>query len=221
MTFKHLWVSAAAASLLVAGSAQAAVITSLFNTGVDASRTPAANHADEIHYTLDGGPNARVANQSNGYPNNVWIGDDAISSWIGPRGDNHLDGGQQYFDYRTTFTLSGFDFHTAAIIGRWAIDDVGADIRINGVSTNNALAPWNTWTNFAIASGFQAGVNTIDFIVYNDNSFGPTGLRVEMTGSANALSAAPEPAAWAMMLIGFGGLGAILRRRRSGVAIAA
>ena len=30
----------------------------------------------------------------------------------------------------------------------------------------------------------------------------------------------PEPAAWAMMLVGFGGLGAVLRRRRAMTATA-
>jgi hypothetical protein len=37
----------------------------------------------------------------------------------------------------------------------------------------------------------------------------------------NARAAVPEPAAWAMMLVGFGGLGALLRRRRSQVAMTA
>lgn len=31
----------------------------------------------------------------------------------------------------------------------------------------------------------------------------------------------PEPAAWAMMLVGFGGLGGMLRNRRSKAALAA
>jgi hypothetical protein len=30
----------------------------------------------------------------------------------------------------------------------------------------------------------------------------------------------PEPAAWALMLVGFGGMGAMLRRRRAQVAFA-
>jgi hypothetical protein len=35
---------------------------------------------------------------------------------------------------------------------------------------------------------------------------------------AAAVAAVPEPASWAMMLVGFGGLGAILRRRRQAAA---
>lgn len=218
-SIKYLLVAAVAAASLGGGLAQAATISSLYNTGVDAAGTPAANNASEIHYTLDGGWNARVANQSNGYPNNVWIGDDASSSWIGPKGDSQLDGGYQVYDYRTTFSLAGLDPTTASIIGRWAVDDVGLDILINGVSIHPQVAPWNSWTAFAVNSGFHAGVNSLDFIMENTNSWGPTGIRVEMTGTASA--GVPEPATWAMMLVGFGGLGALLRRRRSEAALLA
>ena len=42
-----------------------------------------------------------------------------------------------------------------------------------------------------------------------------------VSGNASFLQAAvPEPATWAMMLIGFGGIGLAMRRRRSGVALA-
>jgi hypothetical protein len=40
-------------------------------------------------------------------------------------------------------------------------------------------------------------------------------------GSFQASLAVPEPAAWALMLVGFGGLGAVLRRRRSIAALPA
>ena len=36
----------------------------------------------------------------------------------------------------------------------------------------------------------------------------------ETTNGAFSLTAVPEPASWALMLVGFGGLGAVLRRRR-------
>jgi hypothetical protein len=42
-----------------------------------------------------------------------------------------------------------------------------------------------------------------------------------LTGGVTLLSSVPEPATWATMLIGLGGLGALLRRRRMPVATAA
>ena len=53
-----------------------------------------------------------------------------------------------------------------------------------------------------------------------NNYFGNSvsGLRVEMTGTANTLSAVPEPANWAMMILGLGLAGAALRRQRQQIS---
>jgi hypothetical protein len=47
---------------------------------------------------------------------------------------------------------------------------------------------------------------------------GPMDIISLPTAAADAVSAVPEPAGWAMMLVGFGGLGALLRRRRAAAA---
>lgn len=46
-------------------------------------------------------------------------------------------------------------------------------------------------------------------------TFASSGNAFEFDGLVGAYAAVPEPAAWAMMLIGFGGAGVILRRRRA------
>ena len=51
-------------------------------------------------------------------------------------------------------------------------------------------------------------------------TFDSTGFSLAVTGP-EATGAIPEPATWAMMLLGFGGLGSVLRRRRSRVVFAA
>ena len=73
---------------------------------------------------------------------------------------------------------------------------------------------------------FDAGVNLDTF----SQAFGSaSGARLYSTGPAplrprtdglGAIAAIPEPATWAMMILGFGAAGAVLRRRRA-VAIAA
>lgn len=55
-----------------------------------------------------------------------------------------------------------------------------------------------------------------DVAVNGDNAL----TFVRCTGGYCGVHAVPEPATWALMLIGFGGAGALLRRRRGAVAIA-
>ena len=124
--------------LMMAGSARAGVISTLYNTGVDGLGTPLPNNTPEIHYALISGPDGntgvRVGDSTNGYPIGPWVGDDAISAWIGPNGDSVLDGSAGNYDYQTTFDLTGFDPTTASILGQWAMDNSPVDILINGVS---------------------------------------------------------------------------------------
>src|SRR5262249_45642139 len=73
--------------------------------------------------------------------------------------------------------------------GRWATDNAGTDILINGASTGQTSAGFDTFTPFQITSGFFAGFNTLTFKINNAGlSPSPSGLRVEMSGLA-----APEP----------------------------
>lgn len=69
-----------------------------------------------------------------------------------------------------------------------------------------------------LVSGSGEGANTAVLTTYryydvlsSSSSGGGNVLLRNMTGVA----AVPEPATWAMLLVGFGGVGAILRRRRS------
>jgi hypothetical protein len=205
------WFLSAFATLALSCATHAASINTVFNTGVDATGTPLADGTvGDPHYLLtsvpDGTTDLRVRTSIGGFPVPPWLGDDSISAWIGPNNDSIVDGSVGAFDYRTTFNLTGFDSTTASLAGQWSVDNEGLNILINGVSTGitaagptggDPTASFEQWTPFSISSGFVAGVNTVDFIVNNDG--GPTGLRVEMTGSATET---PEPAS--LMLLGAG-----------------
>jgi len=208
MTIRSTSLAVLAFAMAVTAPAFAADIP-LHNTGVDDSGNPLANGVLDTHYTLVGYDAPRAADESNGYPIGPWLGNDAKSAWIGPQGDSILDGPGGPYDYQVSFTLAaGLNPALTSISGRWSTDDVGYDILINGQSTGNYAPDFTNWYDFSINSGFVSGVNTIDFLVYNFG--GPTGLRVEMTGSG----AVPEPASWAMMLGGFGLVGGAMRSRR-------
>lgn len=203
--------------LLGAGTADAAFITTLYNTGVDASGNVLPNGTiGDPHYTLTSVPGGtttlRVVTSANGYPIGPWLGDDTTSRWIGPNSDGQLDGPSGFYNYHTTFDLTGFNLATVVITGRYATDD-GGSIVLNGATVGPPSGGFTSWTNFTLSSGFVAGINTLDFSVFNGG--GPTGLRVEIISAQGDLaSAVPAPAGAILFGIGLVGLAAFRALRR-------
>jgi len=189
-----------------------ALIGSLYNTGVSSSHAvlPDGTVGDP-HYALvlvpGGTTQTLVRSSTGGFPIPPWLGDDGSSAWIGPNNASDLDGPAGEYIYRTTFDLTGLIPGTASISGLWSTDNLGDDILINGVSTGQSISDpqsFRTFTPFTINSGFVEGMNTIDFVITNLPFDGrnPTGLRVEMTGTA---AITPEPAmgiAWSIAVFG-------------------
>jgi hypothetical protein len=191
--------------------AQAATITSLYNTGVDASKVVMPDQSfNDTHYTLTSVPGGTtttvVRRAAGGYPiaPGPYVGDNNLSAWIGPGNTYNFDGVPGNYVYRTTFSLTGLVASTAQITGKWATDNTGVDIRLNGTSLgiSQSNADLYDFVGFSIAAGspFVAGTNTLEFIVNNSLYPGnnppthPTALRVELTGTANSISTAvPEP----------------------------
>jgi hypothetical protein len=194
-------------------TANGAPITTLYNTGVNNSGSVLANNAPDPHYTLIApspvvGPTfARTS--ASGFPispGGPWVGDNTTSRWITP--SLNATGPNGNYTYRTTFDLTGLDPSTASITGRWATDNPGLDILINGVSTGQVnTIGFTAFTPFSINTGFTSGINTLDFIVQEQGVV--TGLRVEMTGTAAA--AVPEP--FSLGIFGTLTLGVVARRR--------
>ena len=183
---------AALASTICLPAAQGAslqAIGDLFSTGVDAGGTPLAEGAADPHYDFsavpagENPPGPIAINSSHGFPIGPWLGDNGTSSWIVP-GPSH-NGVDGDYVYRTTFTIpAGVDPTQVFVRGQGTSDNATTDVRINGVSTGvtfsgnfPAFDP-----QFTIQSGFQVGLNTLEFTV-NEAGGGPSGLRVELGGS--------------------------------------
>ena len=180
----------------------------VYNTGVDAAHAVLAAGAIDPHYA-----NGTTTVFVEGTINSLWLPNASTSKWVGPdAGDgSSLSGGTYTLTYRTTVDLTGFNAASAAITGRWATDNTGVDILLNGVSKGLTSTGFSAYSNFALSSGFVSGVNTIDFSWAN--SGGPGGLRVEfLTANANLNSQTPEPASIALMLSGVAAL-AFFRRK--------
>ena len=117
--------------------------------------------------------------------------------WIGPSPDNSTQQPSGDYDFRTTFSLAGLDPSTASITGVVAADNKVADIKLNGVSLGIAGGSMGSLLNYKITSGFSSGINTLDFIVNNDSTGGPTALMVSETGTTSV----PEPSAFAVLAL--------------------
>jgi hypothetical protein len=153
--------------------------TNLLSTGLSATGSVLPLNSVDPHYTFSGPdgtpPNTLADSDKNRVPNGP------TSRWIRVNDpDNHSLSDGLYHFY-VTFSLPASC--GALIMGRWTSDDHGVDIRLNGLPTgNNTPDPsWGSWYSFVITSGFNFGVNTLDFVVDNTHE-GNVALQVDMRG---------------------------------------
>jgi hypothetical protein len=126
-------------------------------------------------------------------------GDTALTLWTNEAGSVGIELGTWHILPASQYTTSN-----------------SALVTVSGISGINLTAGSTYWL------GVVAEGDSRNF--WNDNSIGVTGLvsvnSADFTGTLGAFDVrsadvgVPEPASWAMMLIGFGGLGLAARRRR-------
>ncbi|WP_028535637.1 PEP-CTERM sorting domain-containing protein [Paludibacterium yongneupense] len=208
-----------------AGAAHANVL-GLSNTGTSVAAGSDRNWSFEVGNS--GVFSAAQLVSAASFPlNGSWSSDSATSSWVAPQasyGGLVSDAANTAYTYQTTFTIGSNELaSTARLLGQWQADNYGVQITLNGHVISQTSMPgtgsgvgFQGWTPFAIASGFQQGVNTLDFTIQNTstgaaNIGNPSGIRVEF--STASISAVPEPETYALLGLGLAGV-LIVRRRR-------
>ncbi len=165
----------------------------LFGTGLDDTATPLAAGDTDPHWNVIDSPqgaSSAIVVAAPAAPG--WQGNIRSSQWISAD-DAGAANNPGIFTYETTLDLTGLDPATARVhLNVAAADDVQA-IYLNGVDTRIILPPasanpWTAFTSATIGDGFQAGLNTLDIVV--ETAGGPTGLQVQLSGTAVPVFAA-------------------------------
>ena len=126
-----------------------------------------------------------------------------------------------------TYTLS-FDWAGAQLINRTGdtfdalhvtFGDQSFDTStVNVTSGDTEGGGFSGWMHVTTTFKATSGSQTLSFLAVG----GPGGLPpIAALDAVSLTGGVPEPAAWALMLMGFGGLGAVMRRRRAMGALAA
>ena len=215
MNIRTLALAATGAALLSVSGAQAAVISWTHWTGSTASGATGSAGGIGVTYTgellgLSTYPQyTPVGSFSGGTVGNAPVGSDGTVELTG--GDSHSNtitfsqavlnpvmaiwslgqnGGPAEFDFTIPFTIQGGG--ASSQYGGSIITQTGTNVA--GIEGNGVIQ-------------FSGPIKSISFT--NPKSEYYYGFTVGDAGAA-----VPEPASWAMMVLGFGSLGAVLRRRR-------
>ncbi|HMX25992.1 MAG TPA: putative Ig domain-containing protein, partial [Blastocatellia bacterium] len=142
----------------------------VFNTGVDNNKKPLNLGTPDGHYSA-ASTNGSTAVLTVIQPQSNWV-TSPNARWIGKTEPG-------FNRFSTTFNLSGCDLTSVKIVGKFAAN-LGAQMFLNGGSTpivtNNGPT---AFTDFNITSGFQAGPNTLTFVVTQGPSV--AGLLVDIS----------------------------------------
>lgn len=185
---KLLLTAAASVALLAAGAASASVTTKIYSGHTDDGG--GAPYTDYVGTLVTDGITFATDTGYNWHPFGLFdFGSDSIGS-LSVAVEN---------DY--TFHLSSDD---------------GAVVYVDGVLLIDRGGPHGP----SVTDGFvhlTAGLHSYE-VQFFECCGGPSGLDFEIPIGVTFTGGVPEPATWGLMLVGFGGLGAVMRRRRALVA---
>jgi hypothetical protein len=227
MTFKLLAsVAASSALALWAGQASAAIFTVNLSGGPPTFQVTDDGFNTVTSYTFD------ISGFDPANLPSVQVGDEVILNLTFADGAITLPA-TSYIDVTSFYiTGDGFPLGDTATHGTTTLFSGGIGGAVVSSGTEGDASNFGTTTSDGVASDqnfFNVPAMTFDSLTTDffidriagstdPGTFGTLG-RAYFSADSRTLDVVPEPSAWALMLLGFGGLGAVLRARRQVLAI--
>lgn len=201
-----------------------------FNTGVNGSGNPLGINTADSHFTVNGPGTTPLTVVTIPFNPGYFVSGGnsigtATASWITTNTNGVVDTLTGLYTYSEAITNAGFGGGLFSYSGNWATDNCGS-ILMNGSAVagsgttiggganagcnGNIVANFQTLTPFSFTLSLGAGVNNLQFQVYNAGN-GPTGLLVD----SGAQGGVPEPSSILLTLTGAGLLAFGIRRRQA------
>jgi hypothetical protein len=209
---KLLLAAAAATALLSAGAANAAITVSIYHTDANAAAAAGnATIAQAATMVADATVTVGALNFTDA------PGNDSTTFKIGAFLNNPVGLSATVANFNlnnTYFLFTGSAFLNAGANALSVAHDDGLQMAFTGIPGFAVNQPGPTapvTTNFTVNAPVAGTYNFQ--LAYGEVQGGPAVLHLDLNNAP--FSGAPEPATWGLMLVGFGGLGAMMRRRRS------
>jgi hypothetical protein len=166
-------------------------VATLFNTGLDATRTVLAAGSSDPHYIITAAAQGSVGGNATVIQNHpAWLANDALSSWIGVLnpGTESVAAGSYY--YQTAFSLEGFLPSSVALSISVSADDSVSDVYLNGQALGLSFTGYSSFSApFVVSNGFKSVTNTLEFRTLNGGtSANPHGFRALVSGAGTAMN---------------------------------
>jgi hypothetical protein len=217
MKITNFFAVSAAAILLTAGAtaAQAGTYTNAPNSGnIGSFGSPDSQTYGEVFTAQETGSLTSFTMYLNGAIGGTLYG--GIGVWNGSPTFN-FGGGTSSIAYQSAQVAAN---HSGAYTFAPNVNLTAGNTYVAFLSVFGANNAGQGATTMPLGSGGGG----FDYFVWNNSNGGPASSSWNYFGNFGngrldlTFAAAPEPMTWAFMLVGFGGMGALLRRRRMAVA---
>ncbi len=203
-----LGISLGALAFSAAGAASSAIVITLEEAGGSSVHSTPGLSSSTVTGLLNGSEVVTLSTAGPA-PNTITTGGGGASTYSGPFDDFLIS-------FVNAKSIVGFNLEFFNPPRSAPTQTTGVSIFVNGNlygTFANPIAAPQKFTITASVDGVAGNDDVIDSVLltFQPNVIGSV-KQIRATG-AEVSAAVPEPATWAMMILGFGGVGALMRRR--------